>query len=1412
MTASLAALRARLPELMLRDERRLARRADRVRSLQDADARARAIAELAADVTAAEQRVAARRAAVPVIIYPPELPVSQRKAELAAAIAGHQVVIVAGETGSGKTTQLPKICLELGRGVRGKIGHTQPRRIAARTVAARIAAELQTELGATVGYKVRFGDTSSDDTLITVMTDGILLTELQRDRQLLRYDTLIIDEAHERSLNIDFILGYLKQLLPRRPDLKLIITSATIDPERFSRHFAAGAGPDGRAEPTGPAGSRPVPPIVEVSGRTYPVEVRYRPLADPDHPGEEPLDQVQGIVDAVAELRREGPGDVLVFLSGEREIRDTADALAGEPGLEVLPLYARLSVAEQYRVFAGGETGRRSQPHAGRRVVLATNVAETSLTVPGIRYVIDPGTARISRYSQRTKVQRLPIEAISQASANQRKGRCGRTSDGICVRLYTEADFESRPEFTEPEILRTNLASVILRMAALDLGAVADFPFVDPPDSRQVADGLRLLTELGAISSGSHGGPVRLADTGRKLAELPVDPRLGRMILAAGPNGCVREVLIITAALAIQDPRERPSDAREAADALHRRFAEPGSDFLALVTLWDYVRDQQRQLSSSAFRRLCRREYLHFLRVREWQDVYSQLQRAARDVGVGMGQDRRTAPLLARTDGERSGSSRDSRPRSRPGGRSRSSSEPGSASGSEPGSASGPEPCSGRYSVELADRVHRSLLAGLLSHLGMRDDAAAAGERGSADRRSRGGSGARRRGPAEFLGARGARFAIFPDSPQARKPPPWVMAAELVETSRLWARTVARIEPEWAESLAKDLVHRSYSEPRWDARRAAVMATEKVTLYGLPIVAARSVNFGTVDPAAARDLFIQHALVEGDWQTHHAFFARNQRAREEAAELERKARRRGLVADDAAIFDVYDQRIPKSVVSGRHFDSWWKRARAAEPGLLDLEPADLAAPAASEIRAEDYPASWGTLPLSYEFAPGEHDDGVTVRLPLADLFHRSGAEFGWQVPGLRVELVTELIRALPKDLRRHFIPAPDTARSVVARLGAPHGNLAAALSAELTRMTGIVVPVPAWDFAALPPHLRVNYEVVDGDAVLASGRDLAELRSQVRPRLRAALADAAAGLTRTGLRAWDFGTLPRMFPPESAEAAGQRGRVADGAQIRGYPALADAGDAVDIRIFDTRAEADAAMRLGTRRLLLITVPSGVRSIASRLPLVEKMAMSRHPYANAAALLDDCAAAAADQVIDEAGGPAFDAAGFARLVEAAREGLAPATARVVAAVARVLGEAHEVEVRLAADVVPVLEPALADMRAQFAGLIYPGFVAATGARRLPDLVRYLRAIVRRLDKVAGEQVRDAERMAAVHRVARAYQERLQDLPPEARSRPDARAVRWLIEELRVSLFAQILGTPVPVSEKRILTAVAALPAD
>jgi ATP-dependent helicase HrpA len=1322
---------------MLRDQRRLGRRIAQAAALRESRAREQALGRVVAELDAAAARVEDRRRGVPVISYPPELPVSQLRDKIAETIRDHQVVIVAGETGSGKTTQLPKICLELGYGITGQIGHTQPRRIAARTVAERIADELGTEPGAVVGYQVRFADTSGDATMIKLMTDGILLAELHRDPQLLRYEVLIIDEAHERSLNIDFILGYLKQLLPRRPELKVIITSATIDPDRFSAHFAGGE--SSRHSAGGESGElNGGAPVIEVSGRTYPVEVRYRPVADLDRPDAEPRDQVQAISDAVDELRAEGPGDILVFLSGEREIRDTADALSGRDDLEVLPLYARLSAAEQHRVF---------QPHRVRRVVLATNVAETSLTVPGIRYVIDPGRARISRCSYRTKVQRLPIEPISRASSDQRKGRCGRTSDGVCIRLYSEEDFASRPEFTDPEILRTNLASVILQMAALDLGEMASFPFVDPPDSRNIADGVRLLEELGAFAAGR--GRSRLTDVGRKLAQLPVDPRLGRMILEAGRNGCAREVLIITAALSIIDPRERPAEAREAADAMHARFAEPGSDFLAFLTLWDYLRDQQRELSASAFRRMCHREYLHYLRVREWQDVAGQLRQAARDLGIVAERHDQAARDPGLVAGRGDAAAR--------------------ASGAEAGSA----PHGARFSPDVAGRVHISLLAGLLSHIGMQE----------ADQKPRG----KRRGPAEFAGARGARFAIFPDSVLARKPPQWVVAAELVETSRLWARTAASIEPEWAEPLAGHLLRRSYSDPHWDARRGAVLAAEKVTLYGLPIVAARQVSYGRIDPGAARQLFIQNALVEGDWQTHHRFFHDNRRLLAEAEDLERRARRRGIVADDAAVFDFYDRRIPANVTSARHFDAWWKKARAADPGLLTFAAADLAGPAAPQVSPADYPSSWGELPLSYEFAPGEPDDGVSVDIPLARLNQVTGAELGWQVPGLREELVTELIRSLPKQLRTAFGPAPQTARAVLERLGPPRGDLLDALAAELGRRSGVQIPREAWNLSRLPAHLRITYRVLDGGRVLASGQDLAELQRQLQPRLQAELSRAARGITRSGLRTWDFDSLPRVFTDQ---------------RVRGYPALEDAGDAVDIRLFETPEQASEAMWRGNRRLLLLAVPAGVRSVASRLPVTAKLAMSRSPYPGPAALFDDCAACAADQVIAEAGGPAWDAAGFARLLETARTALPVAAADAVSAAARVLAEAHQVEASLGRDAGPVLAPAYADMRAQLSELIYPGFIAETGSKRLPDLVRYLAAITRRLEKAPADPRRDAERMAIVHRVTEAYQRASGGLPAASRGSEGARTVRWMIEELRVSLFAQALGTPVPVSEQRI----------
>jgi ATP-dependent helicase HrpA len=1234
---------------------------------------------------------------MPPITYPPELPVSQRRDEIARAIEGNQVVIIAGETGSGKTTQIPKICLELGRGVSGQIGHTQPRRLAARTVAGRIAEELGSPLGETVGYQVRFTDVSTDDTLIKLMTDGILLTELARDRKLSRYDTLIIDEAHERSLNIDFILGYLRQLLPERPDLKVIITSATIDPERFAAAFGGA-------------------PIIEVSGRTYPVEVRYRPIE-----GGEEGDQGQAIGDAIDELSTEGPGDILVFLSGEREIRDTADLLAGRDRLEVLPLYSRLSAAEQHRVFE-----RRQASAYTRRVVLATNVAETSLTVPGIHYVIDPGTARISRYSRGTKVQRLPIEPISQASANQRKGRCGRTADGICIRLYSEADFESRPEFTDPEILRTNLASVILQMAAIGLGDIPGFPFIDPPDARNIADGLTLLAELNAFKNG------RITGLGRKLARLPVDPRIGRMILEADRNGCVREVLIIAAALSIQDPRERPADAQQAADDKHRRFADPDSDFAAYLNLWDYLAECQRELSSSAFRRLCRADYLNYLRVREWQDLQGQLQRLAGDLGVAV------------------------------------------------------DSSSAERTV-----VHVSLLAGLLSQIGMKSDPVRPAASAPGGRRPR----------AEYLGARNARFAIFPGSSLARKTPDWIVAAELVETSRLWARTVARIEPEWIEPLAAHLVRRSYSEPHWERKRGGAVALEKVTLYGVPIVAGRKIGYGRIDPAAARELFIRHALVEGDWQTSHRFFAENRRLLAEAEELEHRVRRRGLVVGEEELFAFYDARIPADVVSAQHFDTWWKHARRADPELLTFKPGDLLSEDAAAVSTDSYPDVWTSqsaglraLPLSYAFEPGSETDGVTVDIPLSRLNQVDAAEFSWQVPGLRTELVTEMIRSLPKSLRRDLVPAPDLAREVVARLGPPSGDLGDAVARELRSLRGVTVPRDAWDLSKLPPHLRVTVRVTDGDRVLAEGKDVAELQRELRPRLRAVLSQAAAGLTRSGLTSWNFGTLPEVFREGTVVA---------------YPALADAGAAVDIRLFETEAAARAAMWAGTRRLILLGAPSPVKSIASRLSTPAKLALSHNPHGSVAAMFADCVDCAADYLMAQTGGPARDREGFERLSVAVRSGLHEVTADVVSHVESALRLAHSVGARLEENWADVLRPAVADMREQLSGLIYPGFVAATGYRRLPQLTRYLRGIERRLDKLAENPARDAASMAVARRVEQAYRQTLADLPPARRDDPDVTEVRWMLPELRVSLFAQTLGTLMPVSENRILAALGRL---
>ncbi len=1270
------------------------------------------------------QEVERRRALVPAVRYPDELPVSQRRDDIAAAIRDHQVVIVAGETGSGKTTQLPKICLELGRGVRGMIGHTQPRRIAARSVAERIAEEIGQPLGDTVGYQVRFTDRSSRDTLVKLMTDGILLAELQHDRLLSAYDTIIIDEAHERSLNVDFLLGYLKQLLPRRPDLKVVITSATIDPERFSRHFSD-------------AGGKPAP-IVEVSGRTYPVEVRYRPLVqeagdsgdDVDEEGELVVrDQTEAVVDAVRELVREGPGDILVFLPGEREIRDTADVLTQVSGVErpmfdVVPLYARLSSAEQHKVF---------ESHGRRRVVLATNVAETSLTVPGIRYVVDAGVARISRYSTRTKVQRLPIEPVSQASANQRAGRCGRVEAGICIRLYAEDDYLSRPEFTEPEILRTNLASVILAMTALGLGDVGRFPFVDPPDQRNVRAGVQLLEELGAlqVSTGSTGRDAtpRLTSLGRQLATLPVDPRLARMVVEADRRGCLREVLVITAAMSLQDPRERPVEHRAHADQLHARFRDPTSDFLTWLNLWRYLRAQQKELSSSAFRRMCRAEHLNYLRVREWQELESQLRQVAKQLGLGGVSRSSTGP-----DGEIDG-----------------------------------------------DGIHQALLSGLLSHVGLRDP----------EKR-------------DYLGARGTRFSVFPGSGLFKKQPQLLMAGELVETSRLYARVNAAIRAEWAEELGEHLVKRSYSEPHWSKKRASVLAHERVTLYGVPLAADRLVSYGKVDPAVSRELFIRHALVYGEWHTQQRFMARNRELLEQVEDLEHRARRRDIMVDEHTLFDFYDARVGRDVVSGAHFDTWWKQARRTDAELLTFDPEMLVNERAADVTEKDYPDEWRegdlALPLTYQFEPGAAADGVTVDVPVMVLNRVEPGAFTWQVPGLRHDLVVALIRSLPKHLRVSFVPAPNVAREFLAATSPGEETLLDALERFLRSKTGVVVPRDAWDWSKVPGHLLPTFRVVGDDgSVVAAGKDIEALKAPLRPKLAEAMAEAAStsGLDVTGQTRWTFGTIDQTFVRSRA-----------GHEVRGFPALVDEGTTVGLRVLASEAEQEAVHRRGLRRLVVLGLPSPAKKVADGLANVDRLALAASPYPSVPELLEDCVAAAVDELVDRHG-VVWDETSFDALVRQVALELVEATRLVVQDVLLVLREWRDVDRLLSGSADLPMLPALADMKSQVDGLVHRGFVSEVGAVALRRLPRYLAAVRTRRARLPSSVAKDRQLMDRVSSLQEAYLHRVDALPEGRPPSAGLVAVRWMLEEYRVSLWDQARGTAQPVSDTRIRKALAAL---
>ena len=1364
-----------------------------------------------------------------VITYPEELPVSERRDDIMNAIRDNQVVIIAGETGSGKTTQIPKMCLELGLGEKGLIGHTQPRRLAARSVAERIAEELGQKIGETVGYQVRFTSEVGEHSAIKLMTDGILLAEIQNDKLLRRYSTLIIDEAHERSLNIDFILGYLKRILPQRPDLKVIITSATIDPERFARHFSPSYVPgkgivdenlsDEEREIAEAILPDDAPPIIEVSGRTYPVEIRYRHLEGDelyldDEEVAEDRDPTDAILDAIKELSKEAPGDILIFFSGEREIRDAKDAIeamvAKSPRLnyEVLPLYARLSLAEQHRVFSPG-----SRP----RIVLATNVAETSLTVPGIKYVIDTGTARISRYSARTKVQRLPIERISQASANQRSGRCGRVSDGIAIRLYSEEDFNSRPEFTDPEILRTNLAAVILQMIAIGVvrepGDISRFPFVQPPASRAINDGVNLLRELGALTERTRrkgrGGnnSATLTAIGRAMAAFPVDPRLARMIIEGGRRGCAKEMMVLAAALTIQDPRERPADVRAEADAMHARFVDDTSDFSSFLLLWDYINEQQAALSSSQLRKMCHREFINYLRIREWQDLFAQL----REMG-------RTANIHA--------------------------------SGGRDINASAHE-------VD----IHKSLLTGLLSHVGVKEER---------EKDSKG----RNRGPREYLGARGTKFAIFPGSGLFKKGPDWVLSAELVETSRLWARTNAAIEPQWIEEVGKHLISVQYSEPHWSLSSGAAVAYAKGTLFGLTIYADRPVQYARVDAAAAREIFIQSALVEGQWHTQHKFYLRNQRALAEVEELEARLRRRDLRVDDSVLFAFYDARIPAHVTDVRAFDKWWKQARLEDDNYLDFNPEKLINEEAADYDDSQFPRQWVqctdsgelTLDLRYEYAPtagiggartdAAKRDGVAVQVPILFLNQLNPEPFRWQIPGLRHELVTALIKSLPKAIRRNFVPAPDVARAACAALEEDYSpatdELIPSLALVLRRLRGVVVEPEAFNWDAVPEHLKMGFQVRNAhNKILGEGKDLRALQQQLHKEIRGALADSlgasddtmakmvalAQGGSGGSGNSGNSGSSAASAKKSAKNAQNGTAQVADahGSQVReisgltefpadlflngeiprkvqriiatqavnGYPALVDEETSVGLRIFPTEAEQLHAQRRGIIRLLQLQVPSPVRYVSEHLSHKEKIVFTQNPHGSIDELIRDCTVAALDHLVPHT--PIFTHAEYSELYEHVRAELIETVFDVTKLVAEILSEATALKKAIKKATSLTTMHAVSDVKAQMENLVYPGFVAKTGYDQLVHIPRYLKAAQVRLTKLGPNLHRDNQLMLTVQDLEDSYDNAVKSLPAGTIV-PDAlRRVNWMIEELRVSFFAQELGTAYTVSEKRIAKA-------
>jgi len=1280
---------------------------------------------------------------LPKITYPDGLPISENAAQISAAIEANQVVIIAGETGSGKTTQIPKICLALGRGVDGLIGHTQPRRIAARTVANRIAEELGTTLGEQVGYKVRFNDQVSEQSYIKLMTDGILLAEMQRDRLLLKYDTIIIDEAHERSLNIDFILGYLKQILIKRPDLKLIITSATIDPQRFAKHFSNKAG-----EPA---------PVIEVSGRTFPVEMRYRPLNDRtvnddndnDQSAQE-VDVISGILLAVDELSDCGQGDILIFLNGEREIRDTAAALnkANLQHTNILPLYARLTVSEQNQIF---------KPHRGRNIVLATNVAETSLTVPGIKYVIDPGTARISRYSYRTKVQRLPIEPVSQASANQRSGRCGRVSEGICIRLYSEDDYKSRAEFTDPEILRTNLATVILQMHALDLGDIANFPFVEAPDNRNITDGVRLLEEIAAVEGIANstkdkqakGKPsktaTQLTKSGRLLAKFPIDPRLAKMVITAIDFGCIEQILIIVSALSIQDPRERPHEKQQLSDEKHSRFKNKTSDFISLLNLWQYINNQKKDLTQNQFRKLCQREFLSYVRLREWQDIFSQLKLTLKEQKIPLTSidyrfSMQSAQEISSSGGKEKESEQDS----------------------------------------ILTPVHQALLSGLLSHIGQQDE------------------------NREYKGARGMKFFIFPGSALAKKSPKWLMSAELVETSRLFARMNAKIDPLWLEPLADHLVKRNYSEPHWEKKQGAVMAFEQVTLYGLNIVSKRKINFNNIEPDTCREIFIREALVNGDCIIKEKFLSKNQQLVESIEALEQKARRRDFLIDEQHLVDFYSDKLPETVNCQRSFLAWWKKAKQQNGHLLDFTKDFLLNESSDELSTTQYPDFWQqesiTLPLTYHFSPGDIDDGISVIVPVALLNQVQEIGFDWLIPALREELVIALIKALPKTLRRNFVPAPNYAQACIAAMPAEQGSLQDALAKQLLRMTGVRLPEDAWQDITLPMHLTMNFQVIDDKGKsLKQGRDLNQLKAELQGKVKASIKKVAEkGIEQADLTQWDFGKLPQGYEKKVANIT-----------IKAFPALVDHKSSVAIELFEQEQHAQEAMLKGTSRLILLNIPSPLKYLQEKLPNKAKLGLYFNPFGSINDLLQDCIQGACLSLVQQfseqqnKGQLPREEEQFLQCCNFVRAEIADCVLSAAIKVERALSLRHDVTKKMKGSVPLNVIQSHGDIKQQCEKLVFKGFVSDSGLSKLDDIIRYLQGMLRRLEKLPIDPNQDRLKLIEVNKVNDVYQvimgKQRKDKPIER----DLLTTRWLIEELRISLFAQNLGTSAPISVKRIL---------